>query len=325
MARKPRIHYPGALYHVISRGNQGRRIFHDDADYRCYLQLLHEGLDRYGFRLYAYVLMPNHIHHLIEVGPPPLSKIMQNVLFRYTRYWNRRHRKVGHLFQGRYKAIVCEKETYLLELIRYIHLNPVRSKIVRDPSRYAWSSHGAYVQGNGTGRIPVREVLVLWGRKRAEAVLAYQRFVREGLGAGHRADLYEVVDQRYLGNAAFVEEVAGWVKEEEPPRVVDIQWKDVCEAVLKEFAATTESVFDRGRTREAVRMKRVMAWVGREVGGLTNQAMAKALNQDPGALSRGVRKVAEEMGKNQEMKKTLQELCIALRKGRQFKKSIKHA
>jgi REP-associated tyrosine transposase len=325
MARKPRIHFPGALYHVICRGNQGQRIFRDDADRRRYRELLQENQKRYGFRLYAYVLMGNHVHHLIEVGQTPLSKIIQNVLFRYTRYWNRRNRKMGHLFQGRYKAIVCEKESYLLELIRYIHLNPVRSGIVRDPSRYAWSSHGAYLQGDSAGWVAVEEVLPRWGRRRAAAVAAYQRFVREGLREGHRADLYAVVDQRYLGNETFVEGVTRRVEEEEPPRAVKLEWGEVEEAVCKRFGVPRVKVYERGRERAAVRQKRVMAWVGRAVGGLTNQAMAKVLGQDPGALSRGMRKLAEELEHNRELKEMVQGLCESLREGRPFKKAIRHA
>lgn len=325
MGRKPRIHFPGALYHVICRGNQGQRIFGDDTDRRRYLELLRETQQRFGFRLYAYVLMGNHVHHLIEVEKTPLSKIMQNILFRYTRYWNRRRRKIGHLFQGRYKAILCEKENYLLELIRYIHLNPVRSQIIRDPSRYAWSSHLAYVKGDGGGWLAVREVLPRWGRRRAEAVAAYERFVREGLGEGHRADMYEVVDQRYLGNEAFVEEVAGRVKDEKPLRAVEIGWREIYEAVSKQFGVPPEVALDRGRERKGVRIKRVMAWVGREVGELTLQAMAEALRQDPGGLSRGLRKFAGEMERDQDLQKTVRILCETLRTGRRFKKSISHA
>jgi hypothetical protein len=250
---------------------------------------------------------------------------MQNLLFRYTRYWNRRYRKVGHLFQGRYKAILCEKEGYLLELIRYLHLNPVRSKIVKDPARYAWSSHGAYLKGAGEGWMAVEEVLPLWGRRRAEAVAAYQRFVREGMGEGHRADLYELVDQLILGDDAFVEEVTQGVKEDEPPRIVEIRWAEVRESVLKEFGVSDKAAFLRGRERGAVRIKRVMAWVGREVGGLTIQEMAKALGQDPGALSRGLRKLADKLEGDQDLRKSVQALCEAIRKGRQFKKSISHA
>lgn len=325
MARKPRIHYPGACYHVICRGNQGQRLFRDAADYHAYLQLLQAGVARYGCRLYAYVLMPNHVHHLLEVGPTPLSKIMQNVLFRYTRYWNRRYRTIGHLFQGRYKAILCEKEPYLVELIRYMHLNPVRSRLVRDPGRYAWSSHSMYATGEGGGWLAVQEVLPRWGRRRAEAVAAYQRFVRDGLREGHRTDLYEVVDQRYLGSETFVEDVADRVKDEERPRVVEIRWEEVCAAVLQQCHARPEAVRDRGRERAGVRIKRVMAWVGREVGDLTIHAMAKALGQDAGGLSRGLRRLAEEMRRDQDLQTTVQMLCETLRKGRRYKTSISHA
>jgi REP element-mobilizing transposase RayT len=122
MARKPRVYFPGALYHVICRGNQGQRIFSDDAERRRYLELLQEARLRFDCRLYAYVLMGNHVHHLIEVGPPPLSAILHTLLFRDTRDWNPRYRRVGHLFQGRHKAILCEKERDVLELVRYSHL-----------------------------------------------------------------------------------------------------------------------------------------------------------------------------------------------------------
>ncbi|MDZ4343764.1 MAG: transposase [Candidatus Binatia bacterium] len=114
MARKPRVHFTGALYHVMCRGNQGQSIFTDDQDRRRYWDLLRESQERYSYRLFAYVLMDNHVHHLIQIERTPLSKVMQNLLFRYTRYWNGRYKKTGHLFQGRYKAILCDKESYLL-------------------------------------------------------------------------------------------------------------------------------------------------------------------------------------------------------------------
>ena len=325
MARKTRVHFPGALYHVMCRGNQGQRIFNDDRDRQRYVELLKESQQRFGCRLYAYVLMGNHVHLLIEVGQTPLSKVMQNVLFRYTRYWNRRYRKMGHLFQGRYKAFLCEKEGYLLELIRYLHLNPVRSKIVKDPTRYAWSSHRAYLKGAGEGWMAVEEVLPRWGKNRAMAVAAYQRFVREGLGEGHRADLYAVVDQRYLGNDAFVERVEQRVLDRESPRAVEIRWAEVNEAVCKQFGISVAAVLYRGRGRRKAWIKRVMTWVGREVGGFPNQEMAKALGQDPSALSRGLRKLEAEMGEDRELQKVVQGLCNTLRKGRKTKRSIRHA
>ncbi len=149
--------------------------------------------------------------------------------------------------------------------------------------------------------------------------------MRAGLGEGHRADLYEVVDQRYLGDEAFVQDVAGRLKEEEPPPTVAMPWEKICKGVLKYFGVSAETVWDRGKERGAVRMKRVMAWVGREVAGLKNREMAQSLRQDPGSLSRGVRKLTEEMEKDRELQKTVQNLCESLRAAGRFKKAIKQA
>lgn len=137
MARKPRIHFPGALYHVIARGNRRERIFRDEKDYQPCLNFLREYKDRYGFYLYISPYYPT-VHLLIEVGQYPLSRLMQNLQFRYTRNFNIKYKKCGHLFQGRYKAIVCVKDSYLLELSAYIHLNALRAGLVEDPIKYRW-------------------------------------------------------------------------------------------------------------------------------------------------------------------------------------------
>ena len=142
MARRPRVFAPGLLYHVIVRGNQRRKTFRSDADYKTYLDRLDKYRTQCRVRIYAYCLMPNHVHLLVETGSTPLAKFMQGVQQSYTQYFNRRYRKVGHLFQGRYKAIICERDRYLQTLIRYIHLNPVRAKLVIRPERYAYSEIG---------------------------------------------------------------------------------------------------------------------------------------------------------------------------------------
>ncbi len=121
MARKPRIEYEGAFYHVITRGNQRQKIFREDEDYNKYLEILSRYKSQYKYRLYAYVLMNNHVHLLIEIRDNPLSKIQQGINQSYTIYFNKKYNTVGHLFQGRYKAILCDKEAYLLSLIKYIH------------------------------------------------------------------------------------------------------------------------------------------------------------------------------------------------------------
>jgi REP element-mobilizing transposase RayT len=145
MARKPRVEFDGALYHVIVRGNQQQAIFQDNKDRATYLERLEHYRKRYGFVLYAYVLMSNHVHLLVETHQTALSKIMQGLQSSYTQYYNRRHRKIGHLFQGRYKAILCDRDAYLLELVRYLHLNPARLRQKISPWRYPWSSHRAYL------------------------------------------------------------------------------------------------------------------------------------------------------------------------------------
>ena len=325
MARKPRVHFLGALYHVMARGNQGQVIFMDDPDRRRYLDLLQESQRRYNYRLYAYVLMGNHVHHLIQIGQTPLAKVMQNILFRYTRYWNAKYKKIGHLFQGRYRAILCDKDSYLLELIRYLHLNPVRSKIVQDPDRYPWSSHGAYREGAGKKWIAVEEALPLFAKRPTQAVAAYRSFVRDGLQLGHRDDLYEVVEQTYLGDDRFVEAVEERASDIEVMSKVVLTWEEVKEAVCKYFDLPPSVALQRGRGRKNAKVKRVMAWIAREVGGFTNQETAKLLRQDAAALSRGISKLAEELSKNSELRRDVEKLCERLRKGKKPKRSIRHA
>src|SRR4030042_6206961 len=129
MARKPRIEFEGALYHVITRGNQRQQIFKATEDYELYLKILGDYKARYDFVLYAYVLMGNHVHVLIETKEVPLSKILQGVNQSYTMYFNRRYATVGHLFQGRYKAMLCDKDSYLLSLVNTFHMNPIRARV----------------------------------------------------------------------------------------------------------------------------------------------------------------------------------------------------
>lgn len=147
MPRKPRIEFQGALYHVIARGNHRQNIFFDDNDRNRYLSTIEKSKSKFNFSIYAFVLMSNHVHLLIETSTIPLSKIMQSLHTSYTQYFNLKHNKSGHLFQGRYKAILCQKDSYLLQLVRYIHQNPIRAKIVESPDDYQWSSHHAYTQG----------------------------------------------------------------------------------------------------------------------------------------------------------------------------------
>ncbi|MEW6682133.1 MAG: transposase [Nitrospirota bacterium] len=145
MARPLRVQYPGALYHVTARGNERKAIFRTDADREQFLAVLAQAVARYRLRLHAYVLMDNHYHLLLETEEANLSLALRHLNGVYTGYFNRAYDRVGHLFQGRFKAIVVDKTSYLLELSRYIHLNPVRIRQPLALARYPWSSYWAYI------------------------------------------------------------------------------------------------------------------------------------------------------------------------------------
>jgi len=184
MARKPRVEFSGAFYHVMARGNRRTTLFHDDEDYGAYLERLERYRQRDRLRCYAFVLMANHLHLLVETGEVPLSRTMQALQFTYTQYYNRRYRNTGHLFQGRYKAILCDRDAYLLELVRYLHLNPARLRQPQDPWRYPWSSHGMYLGEAGVVEIASSTILAQFHRQVGPARKAYGQFLQEGVSMG---------------------------------------------------------------------------------------------------------------------------------------------
>ncbi len=202
MARHPRVLGAGLLYHVIARGNRQLDIFLRPRDYHAYLERLAKYRNKFKLTLYAYCLMPNHVHLLLETSDPSLSQFMQGVQQSYTQYFNRAHSQVGHVFQGRYKAIVCEKEPYLYALIRYIHLNPVRAKLVTTPEEYPFSSHRIYLTGRPTDVLDPAP-----GLRFFDGPSEYRRFVLDGLQEGHKPEYYKVENQQFLGKQGFPERI----------------------------------------------------------------------------------------------------------------------
>ena len=209
MARPLRIEYPGAYYRVTSRGNERKDIFRDDADRKRFLELLSSSVEQFILRLHAYVLMRNHYHLLVETPEGELSRAIRYLNGVYTQHINRRHRKVGHLFQGRYKAILIDKDSYLIELSRYIHLNPWRVRSgARDPLRYPWSSLRAYTGKEKAPRwLVTDEILGSFGQRQGKAQRAYGEFVREGIQKGVKTPWEGVRWQSLLGPRDFVEEI----------------------------------------------------------------------------------------------------------------------
>ena len=203
MARPLRIEVPGAVYHVTSRGNARQEIVGDDRDRSHWLALLAHVVDRYGWQCYAYCLMDNHFHLLIETPRPNLSIGMRQLNGRYTQACNRQHGRVGHLFQGRFAAILVEKEAHLLELCRYVVLNPVRAQLVTHPRQWRWSSYRATVgETKAPAWLSIEWVLGQFGSRVGAAQEAYRIFVAEGRGGPRPWE--QLTGQVYLGSEAFV-------------------------------------------------------------------------------------------------------------------------
>jgi len=203
MARPLRLEYPGAVWHVTSRGNEKKSVFHDEGDRKAFLPLLARSVDRFGWRIHAFVLMTNHYHLLLETPEPTLSAGMRELNGIYTQRFNRRHERVGHLFQGRFKGILVEKESHLLELTRYVVLNPVRAGIAEHPADWRWSSYRATagLEGPPTWLV-VDWTLAQFGQDPTTARCLYRRFVLAG--ANRRERPWDAVaGQIYLGGQAF--------------------------------------------------------------------------------------------------------------------------
>lgn len=263
MARKPRIQFEGAFYHIIVRGNQRQAIFLDEEDRRIYLARLQRYRTKCGFLLYAYVLMTNHLHLLIETPDDPISRIMQMINFTYTQYFNKKYGKVGHLFQGRYKSYLCDKDSYLLNLVRYIHNNPVRAGLSRDAGQYAWSSQVDYVNG-AKGFVDTDKVLRLFSERRAIARRKYAEFMNDR--EPDKSFLpYSAYEQQILGDERFIEAVGHRVQRVEK-KAKKIPLKDLILAIEKETGTGLSEMASRKRGERLRTARGIFASLAREIG-----------------------------------------------------------
>lgn len=204
MARPLRIEYSGAVYHVTSRGDRQEAIFDDDEDRAAFLNLLGEVVLRFRWRCHAYCLMGNHYHLMIETPEANLTKGMRQLNGVFTQWSNRRHQRTGHLFQGRYRAIVVDRDAYFLELGRYIVLNPVRAGMVKAPQQWEWSSYGAMIgKVAAPGWLTTEDQLAQLGKRKSVAMRKYREFVLDGMRA--ESVWKELKGQIYLGDEDFVE------------------------------------------------------------------------------------------------------------------------
>lgn len=174
--RRPRVHYYGAIFHIITRGIDRRQTFGALDDYEWFLKFIRATKERFPFRLFAFALMPNHIHLALQVLEIPTSRILQSLLTAYSGYFNHRHGRSGYVFQGRYKAYLCETDPYLLELVRYVHLNPIRARLAQAPEDWLWSGHREYLKSVPGGLIDAGPVLEL-----IRGPQQYVDFLRQGM------------------------------------------------------------------------------------------------------------------------------------------------
>jgi putative transposase len=286
MARKPRIEYEGALYHVIIRGNQRQRVFKNIDDYQKYISLLAFYKERYKYSLYAYVLMSNHVHLLIETLQIPLSKILQGINQSYTMYFNRKYRTVGHLFQGRYKAILCDKDAYLLALVKYISLNPVRAKIAKAPGEYRWSSHHSYLKQQRNDIVDTDQVLRMFSEDKSRARKLYSVYIDDGI-AVKKDDIYKTVSQRILGEEKFVDTVMEKIDEslENKRKRHGYSLNKIAESIAKLKGLSVKQLRENNKSRAISKVKKLVSLAAREYG-YKGKEIASYLRKDPSVITR---------------------------------------
>ncbi len=321
MARPLRIFYPHAFYHVTCRGNERRDIYRDDQDRSVFVEKLKISLDIYGVRVHAYVLMRNHFHFIVETPKANLSEFMRHFNIAYTGAYNRRHGRVGHLYQGRFKAIVVDKDSYLLELSRYVHLNPVRINPMRQKGfrerlrylkRYGWSSLRGYLSG---GRkedwIAYEEVLGYVGGSRKR----YGEFIEEGLQTGYLTPWEELRGQVVLGKESFLAGLKGkWRKGAVSVREVpslrslqEVEPQKVVREVAGYFKIKPELL---GRKRSGYRDERglAMEFMYRYSGIRQGEIGGHMGGMDYTAVSRERKRLREKMEYDSKLKRCAKEI-----------------
>lgn len=294
MARKPRLHVPGGLYHVIVRGNARQAVFFSPGDRHCFYELLAEGIARFGYRVHALCLMSNHVHLALQAGDEGLSAGMQNLSFRYTRYLNTRLQRVGHVFQGRFKAFLVDQDRYGLALVRYIHLNPLRAGMVRQASSYPWSSHRAYLGGEVLAWLTTDWVLGQFGQRLGPARARFAAFVEAGRAEGHSEVFYGGKDDpRVVGEEDFVKKVLpGKAKATRPPTLSAIV-AHVCRSASLSEAALKAT----GKDRSPARARALIGWLCVRSKAATLTQVANHFHRELSTISHAV-SALEERSRN---------------------------
>ena len=317
MPRGPRLDAPGVLHHVMARGIERRKIFLEEEDYQDFVERLGKVLGEGGGVCYAWSLLPNHFHLLLRTGQGTLIRLMQRLMTGYAVKFNFRHKRVGHLFQNRYKSIVVEEEPYLLELVRYIHLNPLRARQVAGMEgldRYPWSGHAVLLGKRKLEGQEVGEILGRFGDQAGRARRRYRIFVEEGIGQGRRPELqggglirslggweearkvrrkeaWVMSDARILGGGDFVSRVLKETAVGEVKKPIGIS--DLMRQVSEIKGIESDSLRGGRKNPEITRVRALVVYIAVEKMGIRGVELAKELGLGQSAVSRLVKRGRE--------------------------------
>lgn len=310
MARKPRLHVPGGLYHVILRGNARQDIFLAPQDRHAFYDLLAEGVARFGYRVHAFCLMTNHLHLALQAGDQALSVGMQNLAFRYTRHLNARLKRAGHLFEGRFKAYLVDQDRYGLALVRYIHMNPVRARMVKQPAAYAYSSHRAYLGLKVLPWLTTDWVLGQFGSRADSARIHYARFVDDGKAEGHSKTFYGgQADTRIVGEEDFVKVIL----KSEPAHHRAPPVNELISYACHSYGLTRKALLAAGRTRQPAEARALIAWLALKTQATPLTALAQTFGRDISTLSHALSRIEQRSRKSAAFAKTLDRHLYAIR------------
>jgi len=317
MARPYRLQSENCFYHITSRGNDRKKIFLNDTDFEKFLEYIVTAKGKYDFYLLAYVLMSNHYHLLIKTTRPNLSKIMHYINGSYTTYFNVKREKSGHLFQGRYKSLVIDAESYFKELTRYIHLNPIRAKMADNPGDYKWSSYQAYIGRKRKDKhIDKQEICKYLDMTRE----SYRLFVLNGISGREKEEReeYDIFKDVYggflLGRVGFIKEKLKELKVQvESDEIsyrkelnVGIEPERIIAEVARRYKKKPEEL-KNSRTKPAIE-KQVAIYLIRKHTGLTNGEVGKIFKMRAQAVSKAGIKIERLMEENRKIRSQVKKL-----------------
>lgn len=313
MARPLRIAYDGAFYHITSRGNERNPIYRDEGDYGRFLEILSELPRRYGVIIHGYVLMGNHYHLLIETPKGNITKVMHYLNTTYTGYFNKKYRRVGHLFQGRYKGFLIEKERYLLSVSRYVHLNPVRARVIQRPEEYKWSSYREYIgKAEKKGWLTCDWILGQYSREEVKARRLYKTFTDEGLTLKENP-FSALKAGLILGNEDFMEKIRKKIKIEKHREIPEsrrltkgIKYEDVLAAVARILKVSEQGIKEAGKRDNIAR--KISLYLLRGLTDKSNEEIARYFGIGYTAVSQAVSRLKKEMAEDGKLKKTVEGL-----------------